>query len=481
MIPSILRAAKRPVRDLVRNLAFFVGLVVAVAPLTGCWTDIPLDAASDNEPLDTSAAPAETAASLDDSVQTISDASSDLSVGSNPAEPSDEPVDEPVDGLFDGPYDKPANVTLPPIEVEQDDLFANVPSPAAENEQMAENDTVPLNASDETSADTASDNEPSDLTGDLFGDVFGAKPTAPENLETSDIPEVSETSQVDDEPSPVNAGSLDMEDSTEPTDDDAAAAGDADVVTSDAPTNSLLPWETESDTTVAEHEVGATDIAVPIDGLTWETPTDAAEGGSENTAETEGSANSVEPDHEPWNPSDAAPSQPLDTRSLAWQLGSRLSYLLIAPDTDLAAARDELQPVAESLSIRLPQLDAPAANATQRLKRLLAVGRELGSQVDKKYGADHAALVEMAFKSNMLLAIIEDRPHLRHAVNGSVAAAAVRSGLPETIWKPWQDRIAKDETTSEIASAVVDLHTQVGDFLKRSRAEDTDAMPPVLR
>ena len=189
-----------------------------------------------------------------------------------------------------------------------------------------------------------------------------------------------------------------------------------------------------------------------------------------------------------WLPRTTLPSTPvsrkpvsLDSRQLTWMFASRLSYLLVAPDTDLSSAEQELQPVASLLGVEMPSLPPATDDEGTRLKQLLATGRELGTSIQAKYGAEHAALVEVAFKSNLMLAVAETRPQLKHNINAAVSAAAVRAALPDTLWEPYQTRVAESGTADEISNAVLDLQKQVGNYLRQSAASAADDEPPVLR
>lgn len=173
--------------------------------------------------------------------------------------------------------------------------------------------------------------------------------------------------------------------------------------------------------------------------------------------------------------------KPIDSRDLTWRLASRLSYLLLAPDTDVASVRDELEPVAAVLAIEVPDFTVTAVGSPEQLKQLLAVGRKMGEEASEKYGPEHAALVEIAFKSNLLLAVAKERPQLRHGINGSVSAAAVRAGLPEAVWKPFQDEVAKYDDAASLTEAVLRLHNDVGKYFEALPVADPESEPPVLR
>lgn len=498
MIPSILRAFRGSVHCSDRNPAFLLGLVVAVAQLTGCWTDIPLDPTIETHPANRSDAPPASVVNLNESPAPQNEDSPTISDAIDPAEPTQTLTEQPNNQqpqVGEASPHQQTKVTLPQTKLEADDLFADVPPPAGDSsdvtdisapqESQGEQLTIapqePI--ASETGSDTKADSSPFDWANNLFESALDE---SPEQLTTA---EQFDSATVHEQPPASIPAS--------PLEEQVAAPPDSDIATTVKPKEPnaeqsqqqdspefLLPWETETPPEAADPASSEPSEAPSTDGLPWKT---FSNGSGDATADDSVGDASYKDSGES---SPLVAAQPVDKKTLVWQFGSRLSYLLIAPDADLDAARDELQGVVASLDIEMPKLDAPitdtpaidasAPDASQKIKRLLAVGRDLGSQLEKKYGAEYASIVEMAFKSNLLLATNE-RPHLKHAVTGSVAAAAVRSGVPQSVWKPWQQRVAESVTTAEIIAAVTDFHTQVGDHFQQSSAIGSDTMPPVLR
>src|SRR5690606_4754568 len=122
-------------------------------------------------------------------------------------------------------------------------------------------------------------------------------------------------------------------------------------------------------------------------------------------------------------------------------------------------------------------LERPAGGTPAEISaQVLATSRQWGDQIAQRFGADHAALVEVAVKSNVLLAIYADRPHLVHAIGGSVAAASVRAGLPEDIGQPWQERVVAGGPAEGIHEAVLQLHNEVQTHLGRPTSDTAHAI-----
>lgn len=141
---------------------------------------------------------------------------------------------------------------------------------------------------------------------------------------------------------------------------------------------------------------------------------------------------------------------------------------MLASEQEAEQVTHELQPLAALLGITLPPLERPVGQTRAEVAAdVLATSRKWGNQLGQRFGADHAALVEVAVKSNVLLAIYADRPHLSHAIGGSVAAASVRADLPQEIWQPWQDRVVAGGPVEGIQEAVFQLHREVESYLGR--------------
>jgi hypothetical protein len=170
---------------------------------------------------------------------------------------------------------------------------------------------------------------------------------------------------------------------------------------------------------------------------------------------------------QPTAPSDDRNPDPLEvsaknTRHIAWLLGAKLSFALLAP-TDAEQARLALvdaRQLADILKITWQQPTAPAS-----VTDTLAVGREIGGQLAENYSPDHAALVEIAFKTTILLALFDEHRELVHPIVGATAAACVRAGVPEARWQAWQQQVLEAETSMDARDAVFALHHSIEQML----------------
>jgi hypothetical protein len=152
---------------------------------------------------------------------------------------------------------------------------------------------------------------------------------------------------------------------------------------------------------------------------------------------------------------------PGNTRHAAWLLSSKLSYAMLAgAGADTAEAARDVGELAKLLGVDVPA-PTPGAQAADALRH----GRAVGEQLATRYGADHAALAEIAVKTNILLAVYEDRPEMLHPIAGATAAAAVRAGIAEPIWQSWQADLLQAEQIDQVRNAVLELQLSIDKLL----------------
>ncbi len=144
-----------------------------------------------------------------------------------------------------------------------------------------------------------------------------------------------------------------------------------------------------------------------------------------------------------------------NTRHLAWILGAKLSLRAI-PDS----GTQEWEPgaVAEMLGLGAEAV-APVAgdkpgDLDAQVAALLKVAGQTGAQLTKKYGPDHAALLEMALKTNALAALYPGHPELAAPVAAAVEKAAVRAGVEAAMTRPLMQTLRSDPTPEELRQAV---------------------------
>ncbi|WP_442482430.1 hypothetical protein [Aeoliella sp. SH292] len=418
--------------------SILVALVVGIMPTAGCMKDIPYDATAENSASESPAAEGQPAGS---------------------------------------------NVPIPEAEPGEVDLFANVPT-KEETPPAAPPETEPANESDPAPEPIAPPSEsPKQTEEEFFDSVFGPRSTD-KPAETTPEPEPKPEPEAETPRTPEPLPATGLPPGTpvlEVKPMELPSVAPAKEKTEEP----LLPWLVTEEEKPVETPA-ASPANPPVETPATDTePLPVAEPETREELPAVASAAPLPFEAEPPKtaPIETKPIEPkpIDSRDLTWRLASRLSYLLLAPDSDVASVRQELEPVAAVLALEVPNFTVTEVGSPEQLKQLLAVGRAMGEEASEKYGPKHAALVEIAFKSNLLLAVAEERPQLRHGINGSVSAAAVRAGLPEVVWKPFQDEVAAHDDAASLTEAVLRLHNDVGKYFEDLPVADPQSEPPVLR
>jgi hypothetical protein len=169
-----------------------------------------------------------------------------------------------------------------------------------------------------------------------------------------------------------------------------------------------------------------------------------------------------------------------NTRRAAWLLGSKLSLAALA--NEHGAPADQVQKLfgqsnalAKKLNIPLKALPARPAPAAARpandaaLDYLFSEGQEVGSALAKGQGADHAALFEVAVKSNILLALYKPDSPTTQAIAAAIERAGERAKLPSTLWQPLLDALAAKSTLVDVRKAVYSLHDATDKYLDETK------------
>ncbi len=177
----------------------------------------------------------------------------------------------------------------------------------------------------------------------------------------------------------------------------------------------------------------------------------------------------------------AAPTSPPTTHKpstgrLAWLLGSKWSLAALAadrgaPQSEVDKWFNQAQALARALGLTLPPLpeqdryaaDAPSNHAA--LDYLFQHGQQVGRELLDRYGPDHAALLEMAVKSNMLLALYVPGSADADAVSAAIAGAGRRAGLPAELYQPLLTELGDGASKADVSRAVFRLHAAVDQYL----------------
>jgi hypothetical protein len=164
------------------------------------------------------------------------------------------------------------------------------------------------------------------------------------------------------------------------------------------------------------------------------------------------------------------------SRRAAWHLGSRLSRAALAHDQGMAANNvpvwlDEARSAAKLLETSLADLPQPAAAndrapvSPQAIDYLIAQGQTIGRDLSQRHGQEHAALVEIALKSNLLLLLYSPGSNDSNSIAAAISRAAPLAKLPIEIWKPVVDHITKRSSLNDVRTAVKQMHADVDRYL----------------
>lgn len=187
-----------------------------------------------------------------------------------------------------------------------------------------------------------------------------------------------------------------------------------------------------------------------------------------------GTSSSETPAEAPVQP--AAPPTSRSPRRIAWLLGSNLSLAALANDRAAAPEKvadwfDKSQRLAKLLGTAVDELPPrpadgnPIPNADHAIDYLFAHGATIGRFAAKQYGDDHAALFELAVKSNMLLVLYQPGAPVVKSLTVAIEQSGERAGLPVELLQPLVQLLDAGATPKEVRDAVLDFHANVDRYL----------------
>ena len=170
-----------------------------------------------------------------------------------------------------------------------------------------------------------------------------------------------------------------------------------------------------------------------------------------------------------------------NTRRLAWLLGSKLSLAALkrdrgAADDGVAKLFDESQMLAKMLGTSASELPPRTASTEagrsfdQALNYLFSEGRTIGRGLAERQGADHAALFELAVKTNVLLALYRPDAPIVGTLAGAIRQAGQRAGLPAKLLQPLLEQLDRGAPATDVQNAVFTSCAEVDRFLKTEAA-----------
>jgi hypothetical protein len=217
----------------------------------------------------------------------------------------------------------------------------------------------------------------------------------------------------------------------------------------------------------------------PVDDLPFG---DFADAEPEVEAQPPQDVEADEPADSLFDPPEEAPpaAEAHATRYAAWQLGSKLSLAALAHDRSLVpeSVSDwfrESQAAAELLGTSIDELPERQAMTEGEAaphgvhNYLYQQGQRVWRDLSDRHGADHAALFEMAVKSNALQVLYTPGSSDTEAIASGIVAAGSQSDLPQELWQPLLDVIAKQAPDAEVRAAVRKLHADVEEHLSAAK------------
>lgn len=96
---------------------------------------------------------------------------------------------------------------------------------------------------------------------------------------------------------------------------------------------------------------------------------------------------------------------------------------------------------------------------------LRGTGRSLAQFLEETYGADHAALFELAVKAQVLNVLYEPGKGASSGLRQGIHDSATRAGLPKELWQPLYDRMGTGASMKEIQGEIGTLRTAVRAYL----------------
>ncbi len=163
------------------------------------------------------------------------------------------------------------------------------------------------------------------------------------------------------------------------------------------------------------------------------------------------------------------------TQKLAWVAGSKLSLAAVVNAEGMEKAVVDRQFAAASsastsLGIKLPALPARKGDkiddrATALNYLLNMTGNPIGGILTRNYGQDHAAIFEIALKSNLLLMLYSPGESTSDTIANVIRTRRVTAGLPNGMTDPLINLIEQKATFDRVKTEVFNLHDLAPDFV----------------
>ena len=163
------------------------------------------------------------------------------------------------------------------------------------------------------------------------------------------------------------------------------------------------------------------------------------------------------------------------TQKLSWILGSKLSLAAVVHAEGMEKAVVDKQfmsavNAAVPLDIKLPALPARKGDkiddkASTLVYLLNTTGNPIGGILGRNYGADHAAIFEIALKSNILLMMYGPGESTSNTIANVIRTRRTTAGLPNGMTDPLLALIEQQATFDRVKAEVFKLHDLAPNFI----------------
>jgi hypothetical protein len=169
-------------------------------------------------------------------------------------------------------------------------------------------------------------------------------------------------------------------------------------------------------------------------------------------------------------------AQTPSTRARVWELGGKLSLAAIAaannmPKPTVDKVYDSARELGASLGVEVPplperKLDRAEAQADALGYLLRDAGVPIAGRLGSAFGADHAALFEIAMKSNLLLLFYAPGEQQSLTIADLVRKRAPDARLPEALWRDVPSRVEGRARYEDVKAAVQKMQGDVRRHLR---------------
>jgi len=156
-----------------------------------------------------------------------------------------------------------------------------------------------------------------------------------------------------------------------------------------------------------------------------------------------------------------------------------MSRAALAHDRGIAADKvpnwfEEARSAAKLVGTTIDELPAPAAAgdtaaaSRQVMDYLVLQDRNIQAQMVQQQRPDHAALFEIAWKSNVLVLLYSPGSTAATSVSAAISRAGPHGGLPAQLWQPLVELLGKPSSLADVRAAVRQLHSDVEGYLAKA-------------